>query len=117
MEITVKITKEDMLDPKSLKELTTSILMFVKEMWLQSKDLAKQLQEENPEVQEAETETKAEAEYTLAYIRNFANKKASAITNGKAKVIDIIKKYSEKGISNIKESDYAAFIQDLEVLQ
>ena len=62
-------------------------------------------------------ETKAEAEYTLAYIRNFANKKASAITNGKAKVIDIIKKYSEKGISNIKESDYAAFIQDLEVLQ
>ena len=147
MKVTIEITREDMLDPRSRHELTSSILMFMNEMWQQSKDLAKLFQEEEglqqqePKEQEQSKEESQvqqqemqmqqqeesqqqqqfqeqppETEYTLDYIRSLANGKAKSITNGKAIVIEIIKKYSSKGISSIKESDYSAFVQDLEAL-
>lgn len=117
MEIIVKF------DDKDIQKHTAEVVNIL----LQSADIKcpkeSQQQEQQPEKEQQpqqevpqQSKQEAETEYTLDYIRSLANEKAKSITNGKVIVIEIIKKYSSKGISSIKESDYSAFVQDLEAL-
>ena len=70
-------------------------------------------QKESKEKSEQQQQT-----YTLEYVRQTANTKSIAISDGKNKIVNLIaEKYGGKGIQGIKQCDYVAFLKDLEELE
>ena len=75
-------------------------------------------QKESKEVTEQQKSEQQQQTYTLEYVRQTANTKSIAISNGKNKIVNLIaEKYGGKGIQGIKQCDYVAFLKDLEDLE
>ncbi len=75
-------------------------------------------QKESKEVTEQQKSEQQQQTYTLEYVRQTANTKSIAISNGKNKIVNLIaEKYGGKGIQGIKQCDYVAFLKDLEELE
>ncbi|MCI8629039.1 MAG: hypothetical protein HFE57_05980 [Firmicutes bacterium] len=75
-------------------------------------------QKESKEVTEQQKSEQQQQTYTLEYVRQTANTKSIAISDGKNKIVNLIaEKYGGKGIQGIKQCDYVAFLKDLEELE
>jgi len=116
MEITIKFDENDIATHTT--DVVEAILQATNMKYDVQKEVAKnqetKQQEKKQEKKQAESEK--QQEYTLDDIIDAANEKRKII--GRRKIIDLVdEKYGGQGVSGIKESDYGAFLKDLEELQ
>ena len=110
MEIIIKFDENDIATHNT--EMVETILQ------LTNKKRDKLEQKESKEVTEQQKSEQQQQTYTLEYVRQTANTKSIAISDGKNKIVNLIaEKYGGKGIQGIKQCDYVAFLKDLEELE
>ena len=110
MEIIIKFDENDIVTHNS--DIVETILQLTN----MKRDRLEQ--KESKEVTEQQKSEQQQQTYTLEYIRQTANAKSIAISDGKNKIVNLIaEKYGGKGIQGIKQCDYVAFLKDLEELE
>ncbi len=110
MEIIIKFDENDIVTHNS--DIVETILQ------LTNMKRDKLEQKESKEVTEQQKSEQQQQTYTLEYVRQTANTKSIAISDGKNKIVNLIaEKYGGKGIQGIKQCDYVAFLKDLEELE
>ena len=110
MEIIIKFDENDIVTHNS--DIVETILH------LTNMKRDKLEQKESKEVTEQQKSEQQQQTYTLEYVRQTANTKSIAISDGKNKIVNLIaEKYGGKGIQGIKQCDYVAFLKDLKELE
>ncbi len=110
MEIIIKFDENDIVTHNS--DIVETILQLTN----MKRDRLEQ--KESKEVTEQQKSEQQQQTYTLEYVRQTANTKSIAISDGKNKIVNLIaEKYGGKGIQGIKQCDYVAFLKDLEELE
>lgn len=115
MEMIIKFDENDIVTHNSDIVETILQLTNMKRDKLEQKESKEVTEQQKSEQQKSEQQQQT---YTLEYVRQTANTKSIAISDGKNKIVNLIaEKYGGKGIQGIKQCDYVAFLKDLEELE
>lgn len=123
MKITIEFNDKDMMNYKKgiqdVLDIVSKISNAEKpkqqeiEQMLKSSGVTKQA-----EVKQQQSKTVEQTpQYDVVELQKAANEKSKKIQYGVKKVKDIIKKYGVEKLPDLKESDFASFMKDLEALE